>query len=118
MIERRPKILRFGDKSDPFMFAVDYRSRNYRKRISVSQTFYCCYYTSECYSTAEETTRTCGYPDFAGSDDFGRVVGKREVEKRPSLSSEYAVAREPSDCSLAKTNSIMPYRPSSLTGTV
>ena len=37
MIERRPKILRLGDKSDPFMFAVNCRSRDYRKRISVSQ---------------------------------------------------------------------------------
>src|SRR5713101_3072166 len=82
MIERRPKILRLGDKSDPFMFVVDYRSRDYRKRISVSQTSYCCYLTSECYSTAEETTSTCGDPDFTGSDDSGRVVGNPETIAR------------------------------------
>ena len=37
VIERRPKILRLGDKSGPFLFAVNCRSRDYRKRISVSQ---------------------------------------------------------------------------------
>ncbi len=92
MIERRPKVLRFGDESDPFMFAVDYRSRDYRKRISVWQTSYCCYHTSECSSTAEETTRICGYPDFAGSDDFGRVVGYSEVIVGPDLRAGTLVA--------------------------
>src|SRR6266404_5794391 len=66
VIERLAKILRLGDKSDPFLFAVYCRSRDYRKRISVSQTSYCCYQTSECYSAAEETTRIYGYP---GSPD-------------------------------------------------
>src|SRR6266478_10252935 len=33
VIERRPKILRLEDKSDPFMFAVNCRSRDYSQPV-------------------------------------------------------------------------------------
>ena len=38
MIERRPKILRLGDKSEPFLFAVNRWSRDYRKPATFSQS--------------------------------------------------------------------------------
>lgn len=50
MIERRPKILRLGDKSDPFMFAVNRRSRDYRKPTifrKVVLLSYCCFCSSK-----------------------------------------------------------------------
>src|SRR6266446_10128780 len=38
MIERRPKILRLGDKSEPFLFAVNRWSHDYRKPTTFSQS--------------------------------------------------------------------------------
>jgi len=36
MIERWQKILRLGDKSDPFLFAVNRQSRDYGRVVALS----------------------------------------------------------------------------------
>ena len=64
VIERRPKILRLGDKSDPFLFAVNCQGRDYRKRISVSQRFIAVTTARNGTPPLEKTPRVCGKPEI------------------------------------------------------
>src|ERR1700738_1418137 len=79
VIERRPKILRLGDKSGPLLCGGNCRSRDYRKRISVSQR-------SIAVTTARSGTPTLkrqlvhvAIRISPFTRDSGRVVGKQEV---------------------------------------
>jgi hypothetical protein len=65
MIESRPKILRLGDKSDPFMFAVNCGAGIIESQPVFSQRTSAVSRSSEWYPTVKSKTRTCGNADFA-----------------------------------------------------
>jgi len=83
MIERRPKILRLGDKSERFMFAVNRRSHDYRKPTTFSQSRAAVSVTRSGNSLLNgrlsrvATRRLAGSADLGGRQlfpDYGRVA--------------------------------------------
>src|ERR1700737_2737408 len=79
VIERRPKILRLGDKSGPFLFAVNCRSRDYRKRISVSQRSIAVTRPRNTTPTLKRQLVHVAIRISPFTRDSGRVVGDSEV---------------------------------------